>query len=66
MIEIFWVEDYLSGETLEGMYYSTREEATARRNELGYGIVKSWKRRDDMSFYEEAAGRKIVVFTDPE
>lgn len=40
MIEMFWVEDFLSGKVLENKYYSTREEAAARRNELGYGIVK--------------------------
>lgn len=65
MTRIFWVEDFMSGEVMENKYYSTREEATTRRNELGYGLVKSWKRRDDKSFYEESAGRKIVVFTDP-
>ena len=41
MTEIFWVEDYLSGNVLENKYYSTRAEAATRRNELGYGLVKS-------------------------
>jgi len=42
-MKIFWVEDFLSREVIENKYYSTREEAAARRNELGYGLVKEWK-----------------------
>ncbi len=41
-MEIFWVQDFLSGEVIDHKYYSTREEAAARRNEMGYGIVK-WR-----------------------
>ena len=40
MDRIWWVEDFLSGKVLENKYYSTREEAVTRRNELGYGLVK--------------------------
>lgn len=63
-MKIFWVEDFLSGKVLENTYYSTHAEAAARRNELGYGIIKSWKTIDNMSYYEESAGRKIRVFHD--
>ena len=37
---IFWVEDFMSGKVLDNKHYLTRQEAAARRNELGYGIVK--------------------------
>ena len=40
MIEIWFVQDFLSGEVIDNKYYSIRGEAVARRNELGYGIVK--------------------------
>ncbi len=46
MTEIFWVEDLMSGEVMENKYYSTRAEAAARRNEMGYGFVKSFKLQD--------------------
>ena len=46
MTEIFWIEDSLGGEVLENKYYSTRNEATARRNEMGYGIIKSFELQD--------------------
>ena len=42
-MKVFWVEDFLSGEVIDNKYYSIREEAAARRNELGYGIVKEFK-----------------------
>lgn len=41
MTEIFWVEDLMSGEVMEHRYYQTREAAATRRNEMGYGFVKS-------------------------
>lgn len=46
MTEIWWVEDFLSGEVLENRYYSEKQEAVDRRNELGYGIVKSFELQD--------------------
>ena len=39
---VYWVEDCLSGETLENKYYSSKDEAMARRNELGFGFVRQW------------------------
>ncbi len=50
MTEIFWVEDYMSGEVMEHRYYPTREEAATRRNELGYGLVKSFELQDGGTF----------------
>ncbi len=41
MNEIYWVEDGMSKGVLDNRYYSTKEEAVARRNEIGYGLVKS-------------------------
>ena len=46
MTEIFWVEDFMSGNVMENKYYSTRAEAVTRRNEMGYGLVKSLKLQD--------------------
>lgn len=43
MIEIWWVEDYLSGKVLENKHYSDKAEAVKARNRLGYGLVKSYK-----------------------
>ena len=40
MVEVWWVEDFLSGKVLENKYYSSKEEAVTRRNELGYGLVR--------------------------
>ena len=42
-MKIWWVKDPLNGENLEDTYYSTKEEADARRNEIGYGVVTSWE-----------------------
>ncbi len=61
MTEIFWVEDYMSGEVMEHRYYSTREEAATQRNELGYGLVRSFElqdggvipKRDDSEMYSK-------------
>ena len=50
MTEIFWIEDYMSGEIMEHRYYQTREEAATRRNELGYGLVKSFELQDGGTF----------------
>lgn len=68
MSKIWWIEDYLSGKAIDNRYYSTKEEAIARRDELGYGHVKSWEviKEDGTQYYEESAcGRKIRVFTNP-
>ena len=46
MTEIFWIEDFLSGEVIENKYYSTRKEAATRRNEMGYGLVKAFDLQD--------------------
>lgn len=54
----------MSGEALEDIYYSYRDEAAARRKELGYGIVTSWEPLEGNQFYEESAGGKIRVFPD--
>jgi len=40
MIEIWFIEDYLSGGVISNIYFSTKEEAVDLRNRLGYGIVK--------------------------
>ena len=63
-MKIWWVKDPLTGETLENTYYSTKELATARRNEMGYGAVTSWEPLEGSQFYEENAGGKIRVFPD--
>ena len=47
MGRIWWVEDFLSGQVIENKYYSEKAEAVARRNELGYGMVKSWEVKDE-------------------
>lgn len=41
MTEIWYVEDFLSGQVLENKYFSTQREAAEFRNRLGYGIVLS-------------------------
>ena len=46
MIEIWFVEDYLSGKVLEDKHYSEKAEAVEARNRLGYGLVKSYQLRD--------------------
>ncbi len=43
MIEIWFVEDYLSGKVLEDKHYSEKAEAVDARNRLGYGLVKSYQ-----------------------
>ena len=50
MTEIFWIEDFMSGKVMEHQYYQTRAKAAARRNELGYGIVKSFEFQDGGTF----------------
>ena len=42
-MEIWWVEDFLSGKVLENKHYSKKAEAVEARNRLGYGLVKSHK-----------------------
>ena len=43
MIEIWFVEDYLSGKVLENKHYSIKLEAVDARDRLGYGLVKSYR-----------------------
>ena len=50
MTELFWVEDFMSGEVLDHQYYRTRKEAAARRNKLGFGVVKSFEFQDGGAF----------------
>ena len=64
MSTIWYVEDYLNNECIDERYYSVRQEALDRRNELGYGIVKSHQTINDKSHDEETAGRTIRVFYD--
>ncbi len=40
LIEIWFVQDYLSGKVLENKHYSEKVEAVNARNRLGYGLVK--------------------------
>jgi len=61
MTEIFWVEDFLSGNVLENKYYSTRAEATIRRNEIGYGLVKSFELQDG-GVIPKRKGSDLVMF----
>jgi len=65
MTEIFWVEDFLSGEVIDDKYYSTREEAAARRNEMWYGIVKSFELQDgEMIPKRDGKRRAIEILRD--
>ncbi len=61
MTEIFWVEDFMSGNVMENKYYSTRAEAATRRNEMGYGLVKSLKLQDG-GVIPKRDGSELVVF----
>ena len=56
MTELFWIEDLMSGEVMEHRYYKTRAEATARRNEMGYGAVKSFEFQDGGTFEPRCGG----------
>lgn len=42
-ISLWYVQDWLTKECLDGRYYTTKQEAVDRRNELGYGIVRELK-----------------------
>lgn len=53
MTRMYWVEDFLSGAVLDNRHYQTREAAAARRNELGYGVVKWFDFQDGGSFTVE-------------
>lgn len=64
MIRIWWVEDFLSGQVLENKYYSEKQEAVDRRNELGYGMVKCWETHPDGKLYEIRGGTKTRIFPD--
>ena len=57
MIEIWYVEDYLSKEVLENRYFSSHEEATCWRNKLEYGLVKRLEvgRKSDPTAYDPVA-----------
>jgi len=44
--KIWYVKDFLSGETIDNRYFSTKAEAVARRNELGYGIVSHFEMKE--------------------
>ena len=46
MIEIWFVEDFMSGEVLTHRYLSTEVEAVESRNHLGYGIVLRYQFAD--------------------
>lgn len=71
MTEIFWVEDFLNGEVLENKYYSTREEAATRRNELGCGFVRAYPLADggvipdldgsDLVAFRASPGEKVEI-----
>jgi hypothetical protein len=61
MIEIWYVEDYMSGQVMENKYYSTHAEATTRRNELGYGLVKSLELQDG-GVIPRRDGSELVAF----
>lgn len=71
MIEIWFVEDYLSGKVLENKHYSNKAEAVKARDRLGYGLVKSHQladggvvpRRDgsDLVAFRATAGEKVDI-----
>lgn len=63
MIEIWWVEDFLSGETLENQYYPTQEEAVAARERLGYGFVTSSERKKGRSPHNAEIGPEELTMT---
>jgi hypothetical protein len=46
MTELWFVEDFMSGNVLENKYYSTKAEAVAARERLCYGIIKSYRFQD--------------------
>ncbi len=60
MTEIFWIEDYLSGIVLENKYYSTHAEAATRRNELGYGLVRSLELQNGGAFQPGTKGKRMA------
>lgn len=61
--KMWFVRDWLSGETIDNRYYTTKDEAVARRNELGYGVVYSYEFLENGQYYEESeTGRKVRVF----
>lgn len=42
MNEIWYVEDYMSKLVLGNRYFSDKKSAVKYRNDLGYGLVKSY------------------------
>lgn len=71
MIEIWFVEDYLSGKVLENKHYSNKAEAVKARNRLGYGLVKRYQLADggvvpkrdgnDLVAFRATPGEKVVI-----
>ena len=61
MTEIFWVEDFLSGNVLENKYYSTRAEAVTRRDERGCGFVRSLELQNG-GVIPKGDGSELVAF----
>jgi len=71
MIEIWFVEDYLSDNVLENKHYSDKTEAVKARTRLGYGLVKSHQLTDggvipkrdgsDLVAFRAAPGEKIQI-----
>jgi hypothetical protein len=39
-VSIWYVQDWLTKDCLDGRYYTDKQDAVDRRNELGYGIVR--------------------------
>ena len=46
MIEIWYIEDFLSGQVIDNLYFSTKRAAVNFRNRLGYGIVLGYQFQD--------------------
>ena len=61
MIEIWFVQDYLSGNVLENKHYSEKAEAVEARNRLGYGLVKS-HRLQNGGVIPQRDGNDLVAF----
>ena len=61
MTEIWWVEDFLSGNVLENKHYSEKAEAVKARNRLGYGLVKC-HRLQNGGVIPQQDGNDLVAF----
>lgn len=64
MFKIWFVEDYLSGEVIDSRFYSEHQEAVDRRNELGYGVVKSYSFGSKGQIYIDHGSSRVRVFPD--